>query len=37
MKDLTLAIREITKLYNWKFMIFVTKAMVIEVRMKIAK
>lgn len=37
MKELSLAIKDVTILYNWKFMMFVAKAMIIELRTKIAK
>ena len=37
MKDLTLAIKDITRCYDTKFMIFIVKAIAIELRTKIAK
>lgn len=37
MKDLSLAIKDVTKMYDWKYMIFIVKAMLTEIRTKIAK
>ena len=37
MKDLSLAIKEITKFYDTEFMIFIVKAMLVEIKTKIAK